>query len=169
MIKVNLSSLTHAKLGSQDQSDLDHGHLQINDLDLSFVKGHLSFTRIADGILTQGLINTEVKTECTRCLSSYYAPITLELDDVISLVGAEITQERPVKVDENGWADLFPLIREYTWLGIPAIALCSDDCLGICKNCGGNLNLGECTCGEVEHIDPRWEVLRTLMDHPEND
>ena len=168
MIKVNLSSVTHAKSGYQYLTDLNLGHLVIQNLDLAYIKGQLCFTRVNDGILIQGSLATEVKTECTRCLTSYNAPITIELEDMISLAGAELTQERPVRVTENGWADLTPLVREYTWLGLPAIALCSPDCQGICLECGGNLNLGECTCKEVEKIDPRWEALRALMDRPEN-
>ena len=168
MIQVNLSSVTHAKSGYQFFTDLDFGHLVIQNLDLAYLKGHLCFTRITDGILLQGSLTTEVKTDCTRCLTSYYAPITIELEDVISLPGAEITQERPVRVIENGWADLTPLVREYTWLGLPAIALCSPECKGICLRCGGNRNLDECTCEEVDKIDPRWEVLKALMDRPEN-
>ena len=168
MIKVNLSSITHAKSGSQYVTDLDMGHLVIQNLDLAFIKGQLSFTRVNDGILIQGSLTTEVKTECTRCLISYYAPVTIEFEDVISLPGAELTQERPVRVIENGLADLTPLVREYTWLGLPAISLCSPDCKGICLECGGNKNLGECTCKEVEQIDPRWEALKALMDRPEN-
>ncbi len=168
MIKVNLSSVTHAKSGYQYIIDLDLGKLQVIDLDLAYLKGQLCFTRVANGILIQGLLKTEVETECTRCLTSYYAPFTIELEDIISLVGAELSQERPVRVTENGWADLAPLVREYVWLELPTIALCSVDCQGICLECGGNRNLGECTCGEGQKIDPRWAVLKTLMDRPDN-
>ena len=168
MIKVNLSSVTHAKSGFQSHTDLDIGHLVIQNLDLLYLKGHINFTRVSDGILIQGSLTTEIKTECTRCLTPYYAPITIELEDVISLPGAELTQERPVRVIESGWADLTPLIREYAWIELPAIALCSSECQGICIECGGNLNLGECTCEEVDKIDPRWEALKALMDRPEN-
>ncbi|MDF1513427.1 MAG: hypothetical protein P1S60_06420, partial [Anaerolineae bacterium] len=92
MIKVNLSSLTHAKSGNQIKVDLDFGFLHIEDLKLSFLKGQITFTRIDDGILTQGPLSTEVKTECTRCLSPYFAPAIIELEDVINLSGAELTQ-----------------------------------------------------------------------------
>jgi len=168
MIKLNLSSITHAKPEYQYLTELDLGHLLINKLDLAYLKGQLCFTRISDGILIQGSLNTEVKTECTRCLTSFYAPITINLEDVISLPGAELTQERPVIVAENGWADLTPLVREYAWLELPVIALCSSYCQGISLELGGNRNLSEYICGEVDKIDPRWEALRALMDRPEN-
>jgi uncharacterized protein len=168
MIKLNLSSVTHTKSGFQTHTDLDFDHLVIENLDLRYLKGHITFTRVSDGILIQGILTTEVKTECTRCLTSYYAPISIELEDIISLPGAELTQERPVRVTEDGWADLIPLIREYAWLGLPTIALCKTNCQGICLECGGNLNLDECTCKEVDKIDPRWEALRALIDRPEN-
>jgi hypothetical protein len=33
----------------------------------------------------------------------------------------------------------------------------------LCARCGGNLNLGECTCTESE-IDPRWDGLEALLE-----
>jgi hypothetical protein len=33
----------------------------------------------------------------------------------------------------------------------------------LCSRCGGDLNLGECTCTEPE-IDPRWDGLEALLD-----
>ena len=48
MIKVNLTSVTHAKSGFQIFVDIDLGHLDIQNLDLAFLKGHLSFTRVSE-------------------------------------------------------------------------------------------------------------------------
>ncbi len=167
MIKVNLSEFIHAKPGSRETITFDLDNITINDLDLGYVKGKLHFTRVAYGILVEGKLNTTVKTECNRCLTLFYVPVLVELDDVISLPGADLTPERPVRVAEDGWADLAPLIREYAWLGLPVKPLCSPNCKGICPNCGGNINLGECVCDSNAPIDPRWEVLRALVDRTE--
>ncbi|MCJ7550604.1 MAG: DUF177 domain-containing protein [Anaerolineae bacterium] len=165
MIKLTLSSIAHAQVGTQESVDLEIDHAVVGDLELIQLQGSLQLTRVAEGVSVQGELATRAKTECTRCLTPFLQPITIELEDIISLPGAELTRERPVRVDTHGWADLTPLVREYTWLGLPASPICSPNCKGICPECGGNRNLGECECGETVHIDPRWEALRDLMDN----
>jgi uncharacterized protein len=46
--------------------------------------------------------------------------------------------------------DLRPEVREEIALALPAKFLCSNECAGLCPNCGANLNHAPCTCsGEV--------------------
>jgi uncharacterized protein len=56
--------------------------------------------------------------------------------------------------------DLEPLFREQFVLAIPYAPLCKDDCLGLCSQCGTDLNKGTCTCEKP--IDPRLSVLKSL-------
>lgn len=164
MIRLNLSSLTHARVGKQETVEIDIEHVVVDELELADLQGDLQFTRVAEGILVQGELDAKARAECTRCLTPFFEPITIELEDIISLPGAELTLERPVRVHEDGWVDLAPLVREYAWLGLPASPVCRSDCQGICPQCGGNRNLGECECEDVERIDPRWEALRELVE-----
>lgn len=164
MIKLNVSNLTHAGIGHQESVILEIDHVTVGDLELAHMRGELDLTRVQEGILIQGELAADAKTECTRCLTPFFVPITFELEDIISLPYADLTPERPVRVHEDGWADLSPLVREYAWLALPASAVCSPNCLGICPICGGNRNLGECECETEERIDPRWEALRQLVD-----
>ena len=48
-------------------------------------------------------------------------------------------------------------------LELPIKYVCSEDCAGLCVTCGKNLNDGDCGCKEEEG-DPRWGVLKGLMD-----
>jgi uncharacterized protein len=167
MIKVNLSELVNAKVGHRDSVDLDLEDLVVADLHLGYLVGELKFIRVANGILVEGELEASVETECTRCLETFFKPIVIELEDIINLPGAELTQENPVRVADNGWVNLSPLIREYAWIGLPINPVCSPDCQGLCPECGGNLSKGECTCTEREPVDPRWEVLRVLLEQNE--
>lgn len=162
MIKVNLLALIHAKSGGRETVVLDTGKILVDNLDLVYLKGDLHFTRVAYGILVNGTLTTEVETECTRCLTTFYEPLVIELEDTISLSGADLTPERPVRVAEDGWVDLSPLVREYAWIELPVNPICSPNCKGICPDCGGNINLGECTCDDAAPIDPRWSALQAL-------
>jgi uncharacterized protein len=163
MIKVDLSTLVHARPGEREVVVVDLDEFSLDDLEFKFLKGELSFTRVADGILTEGVLHTAIRVKCTRCLTPFDQPVVIELEDIINFPGADRTPERPVRVTGDGWADLSPLIREYAWVNLPVSPVCSLDCQGICPRCGKNINLGECTCSEEEEIDPRWEALRELL------
>jgi uncharacterized protein len=52
-------------------------------------------------------------------------------------------------------------IRQFILLSVPIKLLCSENCKGLCTNCGENLNTSECNCKE-EFIDSRWENLKKL-------
>ena len=57
----------------------------------------------------------------------------------------------------NVTEDVFENLR----LAVPMKRLCRESCLGLCSNCGENLNTVRCTCDQ-EKIDPRWEKLKNL-------
>lgn len=58
-----------------------------------------------------------------------------------------------------------PLAIEDIFLSLPTKILCSDDCAGICPQCGKNLNKGTCDC--KKQIDPRLAVLQQLLENDE--
>ncbi len=49
------------------------------------------------------------------------------------------------------------LTLEDIYLSVPSKFLCSDDCKGLCMQCGANLNEGSCGCRK--ELDPRWAAL----------
>ncbi|MBI3177711.1 MAG: DUF177 domain-containing protein, partial [Chloroflexi bacterium] len=67
-------------------------------------------------------------------------------------------------VEESGFLDLAPVLREDLWLAMPQYPLCRPDCRGLCPNCGQNWNDGPCNCAN-EDINPRLEVLKKLLDN----
>ena len=57
--------------------------------------------------------------------------------------------------------DLEKLALEQLVLELPMRVLCSDECAGLCPQCGANRNVeGACRC-EPE-ADPRWAALKDL-------
>ena len=63
----------------------------------------------------------------------------------------------------DGVLDLEDTVRTDVLLELPGKVLCSEDCKGLCCQCGKNLNEGSCTC-EKKQIDPRLAVLSQLLD-----
>jgi uncharacterized protein len=58
--------------------------------------------------------------------------------------------------------DLRPILAEQVLLDLPMKPLCDEDCLGLCAQCGKNLNEEKCDC-EVP-VDPRLSALGALRD-----
>ena len=58
--------------------------------------------------------------------------------------------------------DIEPLVNEDILLSLPMKILCREDCVGICRRCGKDLNDGPCDCGR--DYDPRWDALQQLLE-----
>jgi uncharacterized protein len=162
MVRFDVSSLTKAPLGTSLILDVDAGPQDLTDLEVDFLRGALQITRVQGGVLVQGILESQLEQACVRCLESFNLPITLELEETFRLPGTKPRLDSPYAVSENGRLDLTPLLREQSWLAVPMKSLCRPDCLGLCPQCGANLNCEKCTC-EKNHIDPRLTVLKELL------
>ena len=58
--------------------------------------------------------------------------------------------------------DLNELLREQFYLALPMKPLCTEDCQGICPQCGTNRNTAPCDC-HPQWEDPRMAGLKTLL------
>lgn len=65
------------------------------------------------------------------------------------------TPDYTLELDEVVISDIF--------LNLPSKILCSEDCRGVCPECGKNLNHGDCDCNKTQ-IDSRLEILKQLID-----
>lgn len=77
------------------------------------------------------------------------------------------SKERDVAVIPKGTIvlDISQEIRDLVLLGLPYRLLCKEDCLGLCPQCGADLNKQQCKCTR-ESADPRWEALQNLREKP---
>ncbi len=127
-----------------------------------------------DGIRVKGGLRGWVDMECTRCMEGFRRRVDIEVDEFYRrpgmgavgadgrpLPGKEVLEEDEYVIEE-GSIDLGILVNDAILLGLPIKRLCEEECRGLCQYCGKNLNRGDCTC-TVESIDPRLEVLRTLL------
>lgn len=160
MLQFDLSPLIGGRPGERLSFFLDEGPQWLDDIRVAFLRGQLSFTRVQGGILLQAHLQTETQTECVRCLEHFPRPLDLEVEEIIGLAG----KMRPgisYQIDEEGWFDPFPLLREQVWVSLPMKPLCRMDCRGLCTQCGANLNSETCTCDQ-EQIDPRLALLAKI-------
>ena len=120
----------------------------------SMVQGKVGLTRTDRSILVKGTLHTEVEVTCSRCLSLFGRPLTLNIEeeyfpiiDVFSGAPLSLPEEPGCfTIDERHILDLTEAIRQYVLLAIPMKPLCREDCAGLCPSCGHNLNVGPCNC-----------------------
>ena len=93
---------------------------------------------------------------CDRCLEDVRHEFVLDSTKHVDvgLSDAELTEE----LDESNFIDGYHEILS----GWPEKVLCREDCKGLCKVCGQNLNTGSCDC-EEPGLDPRMSVVRDLF------
>jgi uncharacterized protein len=113
---------------------------------------------VVDGVLVTGPVSGVMRLSCARCLKAFDRPFTLEVQEMFAS-GAERPDDQ-YPLGAEGSLDLEPMIRDAVILAMPFAPLCRPDCRGLCARCGGDRNLGECTC--PPKVDPRWAPLIDL-------
>ncbi|MGH7852054.1 MAG: YceD family protein [Candidatus Binatia bacterium] len=129
----------------------------------------LVYYRSGADIFFNGGFRGQFTGYCGRCLENY--SFTLDKDFAFVLTPEPAKSERgaeELRSADLGLSyyssdeiDLAPLIAEQVMLALPTRPLCSEDCRGLCKACGTNLNRETCDCG-TETGDPRMAIFRTL-------
>lgn len=115
-------------------------------------------------------INMKYKTECARCLRPLDEIFILDFEKTVAIAGTlenEDTDEvitEYIIISENK-LNLVQVTEEQLLFEFPSKHLCSEDCRGLCQKCGHDLNESDCGCKSNE-IDPRFEVLKSLLEKP---
>ncbi len=162
-LRFNLGFLLEAPIGTLREVELNYPSVQVvQDMTLAPLTGSFLATRISEGVYLSGVLKSKMEQKCVRCLEDAVVPLNLPIDELFYYPPGTAPEGTSV-VGENGYIDLAPLISELAWLGVPMRPLCKPDCLGLCMECGQNLNLSDCDC-EVDEIDPRLAVLKQLLD-----
>ena len=137
------------------------GHL-IGQCELS-----LRATRADDKVELIGSVRAVVEFECDRCLTVLSVPVE-ESFDLLYVPPLGVGDEHELGENDlslgfyqDGVIDVDDLAREQIELALPMARLCTEQCRGLCAECGANLNLGECVCGKGQ-VDVRWAALEEL-------
>lgn len=104
-------------------------------------------------------VRVQVHLVCSRCIEEFICPLNLHLQESYNLVEDQ-------GILQNETIDLTELLRENILLNLPIKPLCTENCNGLCAECGTNLNVLPCQCKE-EAVDPRLSVLKNLLNGDE--
>ena len=117
-----------------------------------------------------GKITGEIELDCARCLNkaSYtldfpFKAVFVTEENYTTDAEAELRgDDLEVAVYDGASIDLSELAREQILLNLPIRFVCRDDCRGLCRRCGADLNNQDCDCPTHE-TDPRWAALLYLQ------
>ncbi len=114
---------------------------------------------------------------CARCLTDVPVTIDIDLDEAVDMSdpqaptlltsGEESEQDRFHALETidfiHGYQlDVDALVKGEALLNWPSQVLCREDCKGLCRICGQNLNLRTCGCESAE-LDPRMAKIRDIF------
>lgn len=121
----------------------------------------LRLEAVSEGVLVSGTIRADVVGDCARCLESFRDSLEVAITELFAYPDSateQTTEEGEVYrvVDER--VDLEPAVVDLVVLGLPLQPLCSEDCPGLCAECGVRLAIAG-TDHRHEILDPRWAGL----------
>lgn len=126
------------------------------------IKGIFRLT--GDIINFDGTAKTTLNLACSRCLENFNYPIEIEIHEKFSKFNHEDDENSEIIMINNDKVDFSPVIETNTILSLPIKKLCSEDCKGLCSECGTNLNHSNCNC-ERNDVDPRLVKLREFFSN----
>jgi len=109
------------------------------------IKGNVVFIKLEDTILAKATLEAEVILICDRCLSNFEKTLEIEMEREYN-INRQGKNEEGLYIDKYADLELDEPIREEIILAVPMKNICRGDCLGICPDCGVNLNIEECKC-----------------------
>ncbi len=130
----------------------------------------LRLESVSEGVLVSGTVSAPTSGECARCLTATTGRVEVHLTELFAY--PDSTTEATTEEDEvghivDGTIDLEQPLIDAVGLELPLSPVCSEDCAGLCPECG--VRLAEAEPGHHhEQIDPRWARLSGMFsDKPE--
>jgi uncharacterized protein len=168
-----VGEVTDEELGLTEDDAVVLGPLAVS-LDLTNIEGLVAVTGVLEGTIVR---------ECVRCLKEYEDPLAFSVRAAFvpepkssprhpkridprkaraEVVEAEQEEEPDDQYQYQGnQLELAPMLREHVILSAPMQPLCNSDCLGLCAQCGKNLNEGPCHCAAEPPI-PTFRVVQSI-------
>lgn len=110
----------------------------------------------------------DVIRTCSRCLEEVNCEYQLSVFRNINVANKEAYIDDASEADEISYIedcnlDVDMLVLDELYTVLPMNVICKDDCKGICKVCGTNLNESTCNCDQTVP-DPRMAVFSDIFN-----
>jgi uncharacterized protein len=127
----------------------------------------LRFQAVSEGVLVTGSAVAPLSGECARCLDPLTSTIGVSFQELYRYLPDPGEDENDVEERflDGDLLDLEPAFRDAVVLALPLSPLCSEDCAGLCVECGAKLADAGPDHGHGDKVDPRWGLLAKLEIH----
>ncbi|BAG18739.1 YceD family protein [Streptomyces griseus] len=135
----------------------------------------LRLESVMEGVLVTGTARATAEGECVRCLEPLTVEVDADFQEMFSYpdaddrgrsTAAEPADDAEDDEDrfflEDGLFDLEPMLRDAVVLALPMQPVCSEDCAGLCSECG--IRLDENPGHHHDAVDIRWAALQGLAE-----
>ncbi len=115
-------------------------------------------------LFIRGAVDVTLSIPCGRCLEEVPTQICFDIDKKLDIKDSVLIDD---EMEENDYLigfelDVDKLVYAEILVNWPMKVLCKEDCEGICKVCGMNLNKGDCGCQRTE-LDPRMAAIQDIF------
>jgi len=117
---------------------------------------------VHEGILATGEVETLAVGDCSRCLDPINLPVKVDFQELFAYSGQS---DEDLLVHDNQ-IDMEQVLIDSVVLSLPFQPVCSENCPGLCADCGEKLNDGKNHQHETP-VDPRWNALEDLLKKEE--
>jgi uncharacterized protein len=132
------------------------------------VRLRLRLESVMEGVLVSGEIDLPLEGSCARCLEPVEDTLELDVQELFAYSGSTTeatSEEDEVRRIDGDFLDLEPMVRDAVVLALPLAPVCSEDCSGLCVDCGQRLDdLPPDHSHEL--LDPRWAGLAGRFASP---
>ncbi len=141
------------------------------DIDFTLRKVDLDcrITKTSTTVFIKGELSAVIDCNCSRCLEDISVPIGGSIDYTLIPAIAEIREEVELTAEDletsyysGEFIDFTSIICEQILLQIPIKRLCTNECKGLCQQCGTNLNNCSCNC-HLNVRNNRMDVLKNFI------
>ncbi|MBN4927313.1 DUF177 domain-containing protein [Hoyosella rhizosphaerae] len=125
----------------------------------------LRLESVSEGILVTGTVSSIASGDCVRCLEPMDLDVEVPITELFAYphsVTSATTEEEEIYRLIDDLIDLEPVVINGLGLELPLQPLCSEDCPGLCTDCGVPIASAEPDHGH-DTIDPRWSGLLDKM------
>ena len=119
-------------------------------------------------VIVRGVARAVIQSPCARCLKPTETNIEAEFDEAFI---RDMGEEREADDDQYMYSghvlELDEAVRTALLLEMPSRVLCKEDCLGLCDQCGADLNINACSCQKDLTLRNPFSALASLLNEDE--